>query len=103
MKVADVQLGWIPSPTPLTKEVAKVSVDGAEPDTIEVVNVDSVSITVKALQSVRFWVETTDDEGLVTISKDYSFQVGDLEAPLPATGLFHKITAIRDVPDEPTV
>lgn len=100
-KVADVKLGWTPSVSPgITKQVAKVAIDGAEPTTFEVTpEVQSVTIEVKASSSVVFWVETTDDENLTSVSEQYTFQIKDLEAPLPATNLFHEVVGVRDVSD----
>lgn len=101
MKVADVKLSWSPSVSPgVVKQVAKVSIDGAEPTVFEVgPEVESVVVEVKASSSVLFFVETTDDENLTSVSEQYTFTVKDLEAPQPATNLFHEIVGVRDVTD----
>lgn len=100
-KVADVKLSWSPSVSAgVLKQVAKVAIDGAEPTTFEVgPEVESVVVEVKASSNVVFWVETTDDENLTSVSEQYTFQIKDLEAPLPATNLFHEILGVRDVAD----
>jgi hypothetical protein len=99
MKVADVKLGWRPSvSSDVVKQVASVSIDGAEPTTFEVgPEVDSVMIEVKAVSTVVFSVVSTDTEGNSAVSEQYTFTVGDLEAPQPATELFHEIIGVRDV------
>lgn len=101
MKVADVKLSWSPSVSAgIIRQVAKVAIDGAEPTALEVgPEVESVVIEVKASSSVVFWVETTDDENFTVISEQYTFQVKDLDSPLPATNLFHEIIAVRDLVD----
>lgn len=99
-KVADVKLGWTPSVSAdVVKQVAKVSIDGAEPTVFEVgPEVNSVAIEVKAVSSVLFFVESTDGENNTVVSESYTFTIGDLEAPQPATNLFHEVVAVRDVP-----
>lgn len=103
MKVADVKLIWTPSVSDdVESQVVSISIDGAEPTLIEVgPEVQSVMTEVKASQSVVFSVETTDKEGLKTVSELYSFAIGNLEAPQPATFLGHEVVAIRDVEDVP--
>jgi hypothetical protein len=101
-KVADVKLKWTPSPSEgVVKQIVQVTIDGipsmeteVSPETTELM------VEVKATESVIFQVVTTDDEGLSVISESYTFRLGNLEAPLPATGLGHTIVAIRDVVDE---
>jgi hypothetical protein len=103
MKVADVKLIWTPSVSDdVVKQVVSVSIDGAEPTLIEVgPEVQSVMTEVLASQSVVFSVSTTDAEGFTTVSELYSFAVGNLEAPQPATFLAHEVVAIREVDDVP--
>lgn len=97
-KVADVKLTWIKSPS---TDVAKVQVivtkDGTETTTEVGPEVESIQIVVEASKSVTFKVVVTDSENLTATSDLYSFSLGDLEAPLPATGLFHEVLGIRDV------
>lgn len=97
--VADVKLGWTPSvSTDVVKQVAKVSIDGADPTVFEVgPEVNSVQIEVKAVSSVVFTVETTDSENITVVSESYTFTIGDLVAPQPATNLFHEVIAVREV------
>lgn len=99
MKVADVRLSWSPSVSAdVVSQVARVQIDGNEPTTFEVgPSVGEVVIEVKASSSVVFSVESTDSEGESTISELYTFTLGDLVAPQPATNLFHEVLAVRDV------
>lgn len=98
MKVADVKLRWTKSPS---ADVAGIEVvvtkDGTTMVTAGGPEVQELMIVVEASKSVQFKVITTDSEGLVTESATYSFTLGDLEAPQPATGLAHEIVAVRDV------
>ena len=99
MRVADVRLSWSPSVSAdVVSQVAKVVVDGNEPTTFELgPSVGEVVIEVNASSSVVFSVESTDSEGETSVSELYTFHLGDLVAPQPATDLFHEILAIRDV------
>ena len=105
MKIADVKLTWKPSvSSDVTKQVVSVSIDGAEPTKMEVgVEVQSVVIEVNALESVVFSVESFDSEDFSTVSEQYTFSLGNLESPQPATFLDHEVVAIRDVEDTPVV
>jgi hypothetical protein len=60
-------------------------------------DVQEVVVAVSASASVQFKVVVFDTEGLTATSETYSFALGDLEAPLPATNLFHEVLAVRDV------
>lgn len=97
-KVADVKLSWTKSPS---ADVAKVTVvvtkDGTETTTEVGPEVESIQIVVEASKSVTFKVIVTDSEGLAATSDIYTFSLGDLEAPLPATNLFHEVIGVRDV------
>ena len=98
-KVADVKLFWTPSPSEdVASQEVSVSIDGAEamitPITPEVAE---LLIEVQASKSVVFSVKTTDTEGNSSISESYTFRIGDLEAPAPATNLGHQVVAVRDV------
>ncbi len=97
-KVADVKLSWTKSPS---ADVAKVTVvvtkDGTETTTEVGPEVESIQIVVEASKSVTFKVIVTDSEGLAATSDIYTFSLGDLEAPLPATDLFHEVVGVRDV------
>lgn len=97
-KIASVKLSWKPSVSvDAVKQVASVTIDGGEPTTFEVSPpLGEVLIDVKASSSVVFSVETTDSEGMTSISEMYSFVLGDLEAPQPATDLFHEVISVRD-------
>ncbi len=97
-KVADVKLGWLKSPS---ADIGKVKVvvtnDGTETTSEFGPEVESVQIVVKAMGAVQFKVIVFDTEGKQATSETYSFNLGDLEDPLPATNLFHEVLAVRDV------
>jgi hypothetical protein len=99
-KVADVKLKWMKSVSSgITKVAITVINDGTTTSAELGAEVESFMIEVKANGVVSFFVDTFDDEGNKTTSATYSFSVGDLEAPLPATDLGHEIVGVRDVPD----
>jgi hypothetical protein len=106
MLVADVKLKWSPSPSgDITKQVVEVVIDGTPALESEVSpEITNIIVEVKASQSVIFRVHTTgkavNGEDKTVVSEQYTFQVGDLEDPLPAFGLGHEVVAVRDVPDE---
>ncbi len=96
-KVADVRLSWVKSPTiDVTKVQVVVTNDGTETTTEFGPEVQELVIVVKASTTVQFKVVVTDSEGQVATSSTYTFTLGDLEAPLPATDLKHTILAVRD-------
>lgn len=101
MRVADVKLKWKRSVSAdVALQIVKVIIDGVETLSSELPpELESVSITVKASQNVQFSVTTRDDEGQETVSEVYTFQVGNLDAPAPATELGHEIVGIREEPD----
>lgn len=102
MKVADVKLTWTKSPSaPISKVVVNVTINGNLTTTEVGAEVEEFMIGVHALGVVSFSIDTFDDEGLKATSETHTFTLGNLEAPLPATGLFHEVVAIRDVPDAP--
>jgi hypothetical protein len=104
MRVADVKLTWRKSPSQdLKSQKMILTIDGTETTSEFGPDVEEVMIVVKPAQTFTFQVVTTDSEGLEATSVSYTFTVGDLETPLPATDLAHVIVAIRDEPDpEPT-
>lgn len=97
-KVADVKLSWRKSPS---ADVGKVTVvvtnDGAETSVDFGPEVEELMVVVKASTALSFKVVVTDTEGLTATSSTYTFTLGDLENPLPATNLTHAVIAIRDV------
>jgi len=97
MKEADVLLSWKKSPSvDVSKQVIEITVDG-NLKTFELgPEIESYQFVVSAKSSVSFNVTTFDEEGNQTASESYTFTLGDLEAPLPATSLFHEILAVRD-------
>lgn len=97
-KIATVKLGWTKS---VSADVAKVTItvtkDGTTTTTEVGPEVESIQIDVEASKSVQFQVVVTDTEGLTATSDLYTFTLGDLEAPQPATNLFHEVVSVRDV------
>ncbi len=103
MKVADVKLSWKKSVSADVGKIdIKVTINGNETSTELGPEVESFMIEVAALGVVSFLIVTHDTEGNQATSEAYTFSLGDLEAPQPATDLFHEIVGIRDVPTEPT-
>lgn len=104
MKVADVKLGWTKSPS---ADVSKIQIvvinDGVTTTSEGGPEVESLQIVVQASKAVQFKVVTFDSEGLQSTSETYTFTLGDLEAPLPATSLFHEVVGVRDVAAPPSV
>lgn len=101
-RLADVRLGWTKSPSPnIVKQTVKVWVDGNESSVDAGPEIESVTITAKAFSTIRFQVVVRNSDGLEATSVDYSITLDSLENPQPATGLFHDILAVREVPDEP--
>jgi hypothetical protein len=99
MRVADVKLSWKPSvSTDVESQRVSVLIDGQETLNAEVSSTtEEMMVEVKAQSSVVFQVMTEDFEGNQSISEVYTFTIGDLEAPQPATLLGHEIVAVRDV------
>lgn len=102
-RVADVRLSWIRSPSAdVTARRIRVTKNGEETVYDVGPEVAEYAIEVPASSSVTFRTEVLDSEGNVATSEVASFSVGDLESPLPDTGLFHEIVGVRDVPENPT-
>lgn len=100
MHVADVKLYWTKS---VSTDVAKVDVyttiNGTETHTEVGPEVQEILVEVAAMGVVSFRVVVTDTEGKTTTSETYTFTLGDLVPPQPATGLGHEVTGVREVPD----
>ncbi len=97
-KVADIRLGWKKSASADIKAVKLVVTNDGTETTFDLgPEVEEFKVVVSASKNCHFQVITFDSEGLSATSEVYSFTLGDLEAPLPATGLFHEVLGIRDV------
>ncbi len=104
MKLATIKMGWTKSASTDVDHIeVVVNKDGTETTTQYSAEIESVLVEFQASTSGWFKVLTYDADGLVTASDTYTFTVSDLEAPLPATGLFHQIVSVREVADEPPV
>jgi len=102
-KIADVRLLWKKSPS---LDIEKVKLHIFVNEGPEIINelspeIESFLIVVPASNQAKFKVESLDSEGNVAMSEEYLFGIGDLELPLPATELGHKVEAIRDVTETP--
>lgn len=96
-KVADVRLGWTKSPSADVSKVQVVVTNNGTESTVEGgPEVEELMVVVQPLGAVQFKVVTFDSEGNQATSETYAFTLGDLEAPLPATGLFHEVVGVRD-------
>ena len=101
-KVADVQLSWNRSPSAdVTAQRIEVTTNGGLVTADLGKEVDSYLIQVPANGTVQFKVIVLDDDGNAVESSLYTFSIGDLVAPLPATELTHKVISVRDVEDTP--
>lgn len=100
MLVADVKLSWTKSAsTDVARQIIKTTIAGGTTAVELGPEAEEFLVTISASTPFSFQVDTYDDEGNVTASEIYSSQIGDLEAPLAATNLFHEIVGVRDVPD----
>ena len=102
MKVASVKYTWSRSASvDVVLQKVEITKNGVlevfefPPETQEFIG------TVQAASNVSFRVESIDSENNTVFSDLYTFTLGDLEAPLPATNLFHEVLEVVDVPDEP--
>ncbi len=100
-KVADVRLLWFRSPSiDVVSQRVDVLVDGVQQSAVELgPEAQDMVIAVRASQVVVFTVTTIDSGGMSAVSTSYTINLGDLEAPLPATGLSHEVLGIRDEDD----
>ena len=100
---ATVKLFWVNSPSPdIVSQKVSVSIDSKPPTVAEFgPEVNSLTLNVAAKSSVLFTVEVTDSEGQTAMSESYFFQLGDLVAPMPATGLGHEVLGVMEVDINP--
>jgi hypothetical protein len=103
MKVADIELFWTKSAGPdIKSQKVRVVVDGG---TLSIPalppEVENFHVTAKAFASVQFSVTAVNADGLEGTATTFSFTLDSLEAPPPPTDLGFRITAVRDVDDEP--
>jgi hypothetical protein len=102
-KTATIKYGWTRSASAdVEKVITVLTVNGITTTTERGPEVESFTVDVAANSSVTLRVDSYDSEGLVALSEVYSHTVGNLELPLPATGLYHQILAVNDVPDPVT-
>lgn len=99
-KVADVKLFWTKSvSTDVSKVEVYVTINGTETKTEVGPEVQEIMVEVAAMGVVAFRVVVTDTEGYVASSETFTFTLGDLVPPQPATALGFEVTGVRDVPD----
>lgn len=101
-KVADVKLTWKKSPSlDIASQVIVLSVNGVSETDIELSpGLESYTGEFQANSTVTFSISSFDSEGNVAASESHTFQIGDLELPLPATDLFHEFVGVREVVEE---
>lgn len=101
-KVADIKLMWSKSPS---SDIDRVNIvvtnNGTETTTELGPEVEDFAIVVQASGAASFKIVTFDTEGKQATSELYSFTLGDLEDPLPATNLTHEVMGIRDDNPQP--
>lgn len=98
-RVADVRFFWTRSPSADIATVkAVVTQNGTETVTEFGPEVEEFTLSIPALSSVQFKIESFDSEGNKATSETYGFVLGDLEMPLPATGLGHEVLGTHEVP-----
>lgn len=97
-KVADVKLGWSKSvSSDVVRQEIILTIDGATTEIEVGAEVETYTLEVAAKSSVQFAIKSFDSEDLEVTSEVYSFTLGDLEAPQPASGLFHEVLGVREV------
>lgn len=96
-KIATVSISWIRSPSADVSERQLIVTKDGETTTYDVgPEVSDYQIDVEASKSISFKTIVKDSEGLTATSETATFTVGDLEAPLPDTGLTADIVSVRD-------
>lgn len=99
-KQANIRLFWSRSASAnATKIKMSLTIDGTNTVLDLPVETEEFNIVVGANKSFAYTIETFDSDGLSTTSQGFSMTLGDLTAPLPATGLGAVIVSIDDVPD----
>jgi len=99
-RVADVKLTWVRSPSAdITTRNVEITVNGQTTTVSLGPEVSDYTIEVSARSTVQFRTTVYDSEGNEASSETYTFTIGDLEAPVPDTGLFHEVVGTRDVAD----
>lgn len=97
-KIATVKLGWKKSPSADIDRVELIVLkDGTETTTRLGPEVEEFLIEVQASTGVSFRIDTFDTEGYKAASEIYSFMLGDLEDPQPATELYHEVVSVREL------
>lgn len=103
-KIASVRHFWTKSPSAdVTKVVAVLTINGNETRTEYGPEVEEFVTDVNAGSSVSYLIETYDGEGKVATSETYTYNLGDLVDPLPATLLGHEVVGVRDEEPNPPV
>lgn len=98
-KVATVRLLWTKSPSAdIVKQEVATRINGNETTVQLDPAAESFTIEVQALGTVSFSIKSFDNESNVATSETYTFTLGDLETPLPATNLGHEVVAVHDAP-----
>jgi len=102
VKQARVRFFWSRSPsTNATAQRLEIVKNGTLTAIDFPPEVEEYVADIMASTGGEFRVITLDTEGNEVSSDSFPFVLGDLEKPLPATGLGIEIMAVSDVPDEP--
>ena len=96
--VADVKLIWTKSPSPdVAKQILKTTIAGGTTEVELGPEAQEYMVVIGSETPFSFQVDTFDAAGNHTASEIYSNVIGDLEAPLAATNLFHEVVGVREV------
>lgn len=102
--VGVIKLSWKKSPS---LDIERVNIvvnnDGTETTTEVGPEVQDFMIEVGANKTCSFKIVSFDTEGKQATSESYTFTLGDLVDPLPATDLSHEVVSVRDETEEPPI
>lgn len=105
-KVADSRFSWSKSPTSgIVRAEFVLAIDGMSTTVVELETPEreSYDVTLEAKSNGTFSIKSYKADGQVATSEQWTFNVGDLEAPLPATNGAFTILNVREVPDDEPV
>lgn len=97
MRVANVRLFWVRSPSAdVSRSQLVLNVNGTETVVDMGPDVQEFVMDVTAQSNVRFRIDVWDAEGQKASSAEFAFTLGDLETPIPPSGLGMEILSVRD-------
>ena len=99
---AMVELAWKRTPSLDVNRIRiEINNDGVSSSQEFGVEVESHSVKVYASKMLTYKIVSIDEDNNEAVSQLHSFTLSDLESPLPATELTHKIVSIHDEDLEP--